>query len=138
MTLSRDNTRGQLLLMPFWQQSGNLLLPSVRVQVICLQLERFLLLEKGPAPLSIRSHQNFEATSPIVLPRGHPTIALNQDQIGRDVRIETAKESFDVLNRVVIRASQWTISGVSRSGTPSDGDFWGTVCSRLSISTVLL
>ena len=46
------------------------------------------------------------------MPQGHPTIALNQEQIGHILRIvadETARASFEMLNSVVIRASQLSL-----------------------------
>ena len=70
----------------------------------------------GPAPLSINSQElirtYFEKTPSFNLPQGHPTIALNQEQIGHILRIvadETARASFEMLNSVVIRASQLSL-----------------------------
>ena len=71
----------------------------------------------GPAPLSINSQElirtYFEKTPSFNLPQGHPTVALNQEQIGHILRIvadETARASFEMLNSVVIRASQLSLS----------------------------
>ena len=67
----------------------------------------------GPAPHSIHSQElirtYFEKTHSFSLPQGHPTISLNQEQIGHILRIvadETARASFEMLNSVVTRASQ--------------------------------
>ena len=70
----------------------------------------------GPAPLSIHSQElirtYFEKAHSFRLPQGHPTISLNQEQIGHILRIvadETARASFEMLNSVVTRASQPSI-----------------------------
>ena len=70
----------------------------------------------GPAPLSIHSQDliitYFERAHSFSLPQGHPTISLNQEQIGHILRIvadETARASFEMLNSVVTRASQLSI-----------------------------
>ena len=70
----------------------------------------------GPAPLSIHSQElirtYFEKAHSFSLPQGHPTISLNQEQIGHILRIvadETARASFEMLNSVVTRASQLSI-----------------------------
>ena len=72
----------------------------------------------GPAPLSIKNQElirtYFEKTPSFSLPQGHPTISLNQEQIGNILRIvvdETVRASFEMLNSVVIRASQLSLRG---------------------------
>ena len=61
----------------------------------------------GPSRAIIK--QCFTQTNPICLDPGHPTVAFNQDQISRILRIvadESARASFEMLNSVVQRASR--------------------------------
>ena len=67
---------------------------------------------RKPPTLSISSleliRKCFTDASPIRLPQGHMTIALNREQITsivKAVAVETAKASFDMLNSAVLKAS---------------------------------
>ena len=79
---------------------------------------------RGPTPLSSTSRlifkQCFEETNPTYLSPGHITVALNQDQISSMLRIvadESARASYEMLNSVVVRASQLSLH--SPRGTSS-------------------
>ena len=70
----------------------------------------------GPAPLSIHSQElirtYFEKAHSFSLPQRHPTISLNQEQIGHILCIvadETSRALFEMLNSVTTRASQLSI-----------------------------
>ena len=69
-----------------------------------------------PAPLTSSSRlmikQCFEETNPTYLSPGHPTVVFNQDQISSILRIvadESARACFEILNSVVVRASQLSL-----------------------------
>ena len=54
----------------------------------------------------------FSESQPISLPRGHPTVAFNRDQIEHILKVvadETALSSFEMLNSVVMRASRLSL-----------------------------
>ena len=82
----------------------------------CVSPDEVIQRSGGPAPLSIHSQElirtYFEKAHSFSLPQGHPTISLNQEQIGHILRIvadEMARASFEMLNSVVTRASQLSI-----------------------------
>ena len=63
----------------------------------------------------------FSETQPISLPRGHPTVAFNRDQIEHILKVvadETARSSFEMLNSVVMRASRLSLG--ERAATRRD------------------
>ena len=95
-----------------------------------------------PATLSITSRQlirRYFSESPTVnLPRGHPILAFNQDQIEQVLKIvadETAKTSLEMLNSVVLKASQLSLKlqedtpGASRQHQMSARSFRQTLIS---------
>ena len=68
------------------------------------------------ATLSVTSREvirkYFSESQPISLPRGHPTVAFNRDQIELILKVvadETARSSFEMLNSVVMRASRLSL-----------------------------
>ena len=68
------------------------------------------------ATLSVTSREvirkYFSESQPISLPRGHPTVAFNCDQIEHILKVvadETARSSFEMLNSVVMRASRLSL-----------------------------
>ena len=70
----------------------------------------------SPAPLTSSSRlimkQYFEETNPTYLFPGHPTVVFNQNQVSSILRIvadESARASFEMLNSVVVRASQLSL-----------------------------
>ena len=81
--------------------------------------------ESGTGPLSSSSRalikQHLSETSPVSLPRGHPTVAFIEGQVSSiltEVANESAIASFDMLSNVVERASRPNLGGCSRCNQP--------------------
>ena len=89
----------------------------------------------------------FSESQPISLPRGHPTVAFNRDQIEHILKVvadETARSSFEMLSNVVLRASRLSLGERvaprrdNRSKSPfprsqlSDSEGKGTSCGSTS------
>ena len=69
------------------------------------------------APISISSRKIirkcFAETNPIRLPQGHPTVALNQEQLCQMLKVvadETAKSTFGMMNSLILKASQLSLN----------------------------
>ena len=74
----------------------------------------------GSAALSIINREiikkYFSETKPIYLPQTHPTIALNQNQIGhilRIVAVESARVSYEMMDCILRRASEINLSSAN-------------------------
>ena len=70
-----------------------------------------------PEPLKVSSwallKEYFAKTDPVELLRGHPTIALTEDQISSVLRVvadETSRASYDMLENLVYRASRLSLN----------------------------
>ena len=101
-----------------WQQ------PAPRHRLISMPSDEASGTESEPEPpvasksatLSVSSREvfrkYFSEAQPIILPRGHPTVAFNRDQTEQILKVvadETARSSFVMLNSVMMRASRLSL-----------------------------